>query len=92
MEQRKKIADSIVYIVLTVLAVAFLVPIFLVIMNSLKNKLYISTTPFVLPNGDSFVGLKNYVDGLRRSISLTASDILCLSLYFRYWRWLSSVR
>ena len=50
MEQRKKIADSIVYIVLTVLAVAFLVPIFLVIMNSLKNKLYISTTPFVLPN------------------------------------------
>ena len=41
MEQRKKIADSIVYIVLTVLAVAFLVPIFLVIMNSLKNKLYI---------------------------------------------------
>ena len=33
MEQRKKIADSIVYIVLTVLAVAFLVPIFLVIMN-----------------------------------------------------------
>ena len=31
MEQRKKIADSIVYIVLTVLAVAFLVPIFLVI-------------------------------------------------------------
>ena len=44
MEQRKKIADSIVYIVLTVLAVAFLVPIFLVIMNSLKNKLYISTS------------------------------------------------
>ena len=37
MEQRKKIADSIVYIVLTVLAVAFLVPIFLVIMNSRKT-------------------------------------------------------
>ena len=37
MEQRKKIADIIVYIVLTVLAVAFLVPIFLVIMKDRKS-------------------------------------------------------
>ena len=96
MEQRKKIADSIVYIVLTVLAVAFLVPIFLVIMNSLKNKLYISTTPFVLPNGDSFVGLKNYVDGLTKihffdsvgySLFITVFSVLAIVIFCSMTAW-----
>ena len=96
MEQRKKIADSIVYIVLTVLAVAFLVPIFLVIMNSLKNKLYISTTPFVLPNGDSFVGLKNYVDGLKKihffdsvgySLFITVFSVLAIVIFCSMTAW-----
>ena len=50
MQEKKKVVDIVIYVVLTVLAVAFLVPIALVIMNSLKSKLYISTTPFVLPN------------------------------------------
>ena len=96
MEQRKKIADSIVYIVLTVLAVAFLVPIFLVIMNSLKNKLYISTTPFVLPNGDSFVELKNYVDGLTKihffdsvgySLFITVFSVLAMVIFCSMTAW-----
>ena len=96
MEQRKKIADSIVYIVLTVLAVAFLVPIFLVIMNSLKNKLYISTTPFVLPNGDSFVGRKNYVDGLTKihffdsvgySLFITVFSVLAMVIFCSMTAW-----
>ena len=96
MEQRKKIADSIVYIVLTVLAVAFLVPIVLVIMNSLKNKLYISTTPFVLPNGDSFVGLKNYVDGLTKinfidsvgySLFITVFSVLAIVIFCSMTAW-----
>lgn len=66
MQTKKKTIDIVVYIVLTVLAIAFLVPIFLVLMNSFKNKLYINTTPFELPNMDSFVGLKNYIDGLTK--------------------------
>lgn len=66
MQTKKKKIDIVVYIALTVLAAAFLVPIFLVLMNSFKNKLYINTTPFVLPNADSFVGFKNYIDGLTK--------------------------
>ena len=66
MKAKKRTADIIIYIILTILAVVFLVPIFLVIMNSFKNKLYINTTPFVLPNADSFVGFKNYIDGLTK--------------------------
>lgn len=35
-------------------------------MNSFKNKLYINTTPFVLPTAESFVGFRNYIDGLTK--------------------------
>lgn len=66
MQTKKKKIDIVIYIILTILAVAFLVPIFLVLMNSFKNKLYINTTPFELPNAKSFVGIKNYIEGLTK--------------------------
>ncbi len=45
MQEKRKLSNITIYVVLTVLAVIFIVPIALVLMNSLKNKLYISTTP-----------------------------------------------
>ena len=45
---------------LTVLAVFFLIPVFLVLMNSLKGQFYISDAPFALPNSETFVGFRNY--------------------------------
>lgn len=66
MKAKKRTSNTIIYIVLTILSVLFLVPIVLVIMNSFKNKLYINTTPFQLPNGQSFVKFKNYIDGLTK--------------------------
>lgn len=66
MKAKKKTSNTIIYIILTLLSVVFLVPIVLVIMNSFKNKLFINTTPFQLPNAESFVGFRNYVDGLTK--------------------------
>ena len=66
MQERKKMANTITYIVLTILAVVFLIPIALVIMNSFKNKLYISDRPFALPTSETFVGFNNYIDGLTK--------------------------
>ncbi len=66
MQERRRAANIITYVVLTVLAVAFLVPIALVIMNSFKNKLYISDQPFALPGEGTFVGFSNYIEGLTK--------------------------
>ena len=33
-------------------------------LNSFKSKLYINSTPFALPDSDSFVGLANYGEGM----------------------------
>ena len=96
MQEKKKVVDIVIYVVLTVLAVAFLVPIALVIMNSLKSKLYISTTPFVLPNEENFVGLKNYVEGLTKihffdsvgySLFITVFSVLAIVIFCSMTAW-----
>ena len=96
MQEKKKVVDIVIYVVLTVLAVAFLVPIALVIMNSLKSKLYISTTPFVLPNEENFVGLKNYVEGLTKihffdsvgySLFITVFSVLAIVIFCSMTSW-----
>ena len=96
MQKSRIIADRIIYVILTVLAVVFLVPIALVIMNSLKNKLFISTTPFALPNKESFVGLNNYIEGLRKihffssigySIFITVCSVIVIVIFCSMTAW-----
>jgi len=54
------------FLVLLVLAVAFLSPILIVLMNSFKGKFFISDMPFSLPNSDTYVGWENYTSGIQK--------------------------
>ena len=56
--------DRLLTAILAVVGALFLVPVFLVLLNSFKSRLYISGEPFALPNADTFVGLENYLRGL----------------------------
>lgn len=49
---------------LVILALIFLAPIFLILINSFKGRLYISEDIFSLPNSKTFVGLENYHRGI----------------------------
>ena len=62
-KQKMKAKDIPFLIMLIVLAGLFIAPIFLVLMNSFKGKLYIGTEPFAFPTGESFVGFNNYIEG-----------------------------
>ena len=59
-------------VILAILAVLFLVPVFLVLMNSFKGKFYISDAPFRLPGADTFVGWENYAGGIAKTQFLSA--------------------
>ena len=52
---------------MAVICLAFLAPILIVLMNSFKGKLFISTAPFDFPSSEAgtFVGLANYTEGVR---------------------------
>lgn len=56
-----------IFVLLCILAAIFFFPILLVLVNSFKSGLYISTNPFALPTGEMFVGFENYLKGLKSS-------------------------
>jgi maltose transport system permease protein len=64
METEKRTRNDILLVCLSILAVLYMVPLFLVLMNSFKGRFFISDTPFALPDGKTWVGLQNYVTGI----------------------------
>ena len=60
-EKRRKGALTMVF---AVIAIVYVLPIVLVLVNSLKANSFVNMNPFALPNADSFVGTKNYVKGV----------------------------
>ena len=64
--------DIVLYAILVIVSVIFLAPVLIVLMNSFKGQFYISATPFKLPDSETFVGLTNYINGLRKTGFLSA--------------------
>lgn len=84
------------YVVLIIVAVAFMLPIFIVLVNSFKNKLYISSEPFTFPDSESFAGLENYTSGLEKtnffsafgwSVFITLGSVLVIVLFSAMTAW-----
>lgn len=76
-------------ILLILLALIFLLPVVLVLVNSFKSRLYISAAPFSLPDSTTFVGWENYRTGLQsagfaaafgRSVFITVGSVVLLVL------------
>ena len=65
MGKKKKIADRIWTVVLTILALLYVYPIIMIPFNSLKKETTITTAgAFTLPTADGFAGLENYVNAI----------------------------
>ena len=63
----RSVNSAAIFTLLIILAVAFLFPIVMVLINSFKGRFFISTEPFSLPTGETFVGLENYISGLQKT-------------------------
>lgn len=73
MAKSAKIKDTILSVVLGILCLAWVYPIVMILLNSLKKDTAITTsTAFQLPNAESFAGLANYVNALQSKGFLTA--------------------
>ena len=86
--------NAVLSVLLTILCIAWLYPVFMILMNSLKTERAITTShAFELPNAETFVGLKNYIYGIQEmdflssfwySLVITVSSValilLCCSM------------
>lgn len=70
--KQTKTTNSIIAVILVVVAIAVLYPLFFILNNSFKGKFFISKDPFSLPNAETFSGLTNYVNGLIKTGLLSA--------------------
>ena len=59
-KNKRKKGDMIYTIVFTIVCVFWIYPLVMVLINSFKEKLSISSDPFNLPSEKTFVGLQNY--------------------------------
>ncbi|MFT8640216.1 carbohydrate ABC transporter permease [Bifidobacterium sp.] len=50
-----------------VVSIAWIFPLFLVLMNSFKDKTYITVNAFSLPTKKTFVGFTNYISGIQQT-------------------------
>lgn len=53
--------------IFSIISIGYIFPILLVFINSFKKKAYISRKPFDIPNGKMYVGLENYVRGIKQA-------------------------
>jgi len=94
---KKKVIDVALICLMTVLALSFVYPIFLILFNSLKEETTISTNAvFTLPTKDNFVGLENYVNAVNSkgffvsfgySLVITITSVLAICVFCAMCAW-----
>lgn len=64
---KEKALNRLLFIILLFMALVFIFPVFIVLINSFKIRFSIASNPFELPNADTFTGLENYTEGIRNT-------------------------
>ncbi|MDY5564069.1 MAG: carbohydrate ABC transporter permease [Candidatus Limivicinus sp.] len=73
MEKKNKVLNGFLTALFTVLSLAWVYPVFMVVMNSFKKEQAISTnTVFQLPTADTFTGVSNFADAITSKGFLSA--------------------
>lgn len=96
MKKSKRVGNNVIFFVLLALSVLFLVPIIIVIINSFKSRIYISSQPLKLPNAETFVAFENYINGVTssdffsaflRSLFITVVSVILIVLFASMAAW-----
>lgn len=96
MKKSKRVGNNVIFFVLLALSVLFLVPIIILIINSFKSRIYISSQPLKLPNAETFVALENYINGVTssdffsaflRSLFITVVSVILIVLFASMAAW-----
>ncbi|MDE6505962.1 MAG: carbohydrate ABC transporter permease [Eubacterium sp.] len=72
MNRRKNAINGSLSFLMALLAALFIAPVIIVFINSFKTKFNIISSPFSLPNAETYAGLENYINGISSSGILQA--------------------
>ena len=90
MKKKTKVVDIVLILIMIVMAASFLYPIIMILFNSFKKEIAISTnTVFELPTKETFAGIENYINALDSkgffdsfiySLFITVSSVLAICI------------
>ncbi len=63
-KKRQTLGMRILTILFSIISVFYVLPVFIVLMNSFKTNAGISSEPFSFPNAETFYGFKSYITGM----------------------------
>lgn len=93
---KRNIWDILSIVMLVILFIIFIIPIFFVVLNSFKGRLYISDNPFALPTGEMYAGFANFIEGIERtdffrafgcSLFITVMSVFVIVLFTSMTAW-----
>lgn len=93
---KDKTLKGFLMLICTLLALVFVYPVFIVLINSFKGKLYISDAPFDMVTPGTFVGLDNYFSGAEKigffkafgfSLWITLASVLAIIIFTSMTAW-----
>ena len=93
---KKGYKNIIAFVFLLITAAAFIAPVFIVIINSFKQRFSIATEPFLLPTKETFTGFSNYITGLETtgfteafwwSLFITVFSVLAIVIFTAMTAW-----
>lgn len=92
----KRYKNALGFIFLLFVAAVFTAPVFIVVINSFKERFIIATQPFLLPTRETFAGISNYVTGLNTtgfleaflwSLFITVFSVLAIVVFTSMTAW-----
>ena len=97
MNTKKKVGNTIVVVILTILSLLWIYPVFMILINSLKKESAISTgSVFRLPTAETFAGLENYINAIESkgflnslgySLFITITSVAAILLFCSMCAW-----
>ena len=97
MNINKKVGNTILVVILTILSLLWIYPVFMILINSLKKESAISTgSVFKLPTAETFAGLENYINAIESkgflnslgySLFITISSVAAILLFCSMCAW-----
>lgn len=97
MNTKKKVGNTILVVILTILSLLWIYPVFMILINSLKKESAISTgSVFMLPTAETFAGLENYINAIESkgflnslgySLFITISSVAAILLFCSMCAW-----
>ena len=97
MNTKKKVGNTILVVILTILSLLWIYPVFMILINSLKKESAISTgSVFKIPTAETFAGLENYINAIESkgflnslgySLFITITSVAAILLFCSMCAW-----